>query len=280
MSGRVYVPAKQVRGWLRSLCGQNLTELTGIMQLMRIELQRRKNRAITNTSHHECIDQSETDSDRQNAENFYHRAFWQLSRDWFMHSKAKGPYFNGPDGVVIGDIGMLDPAPDKGDDWTGETCSHAFAHMNEDNLTFTMSQDPASEGRGIPAVGARRRRLLGAKWLWQRDDLPALVDMLKYAHLPPSYTPDPKILGLDADLTAEGAAIMAKAHAEGLTGKNLAMAEFYARKYPNGRPKDLKKMSVPAFVEEFRQHCPRYDSGVESSVRRQLNDVWKTVKPA
>ena len=71
-----FVPAAQIRGWIRSLCEQNRQELILVCQKNRIALvERTPNLSV------ELLDLSETDDGRRRAERFYIGAFWRFACD-------------------------------------------------------------------------------------------------------------------------------------------------------------------------------------------------------
>jgi hypothetical protein len=242
MNADDFVPANQIRGWLFKLCEQNATKLASICQITRVSLQRKMPAELRGP-----LDRSETNRDRANAANFYHRAFWRFATVQQQSGRAEIFLWAYDTGIVRSEDWVFEPRPQRGDDWTGFTCDHVYKHLCEEKLIVTAPKDPMEEGRGIQRIDQQRRehylqhtRLVGAHWAWPKSQLPTRAVFASYAKLPADFEQDPPILGLPkgdpVPPIPEGKAILESAKHLVFEGLKQEIATFFAFHMPTGKP--------------------------------------------
>lgn len=269
-----FAPATQVRGWLRSLCEQNLENLTQTMRERRIN----RSRVVGYERIMRPLDESVTDEDRANAGNYYHRAFWEIVHDQIMLGEVNAMLFEW-ESLIPAEPWMFEAKFRRGHDWVGVTCDHVFANLNETYLSVTMPEDPNKGGRGIPELDRQRReenkrrgRLVRFELLWPKHQLPSLAELNSYARLPEGREPNPPIPGLQGLLTPEGRAILKKINEMGFKEKNRAIAIVFAHKYPTGI---AEGMPVKEFARLLRGEHPDLERMNYHALRKAIGTVRK-----
>lgn len=287
MTPEDFVPATQVRGWLRELCEQNQPELTQIIQMIRI-LRWRK----TPKEQRRPIDRSQTNRDRKNAAQFYHVAFARLANKFAQNGDVTFAMYHNFEEVKPFEIWMLVALERQGAAWTGEIYKHVFANLNETDLSIMPPSAPPKEMPAaaeatksvLPVIRTLRHEhhvsLVGSELLWSKAHLPSREDLLSHARLPLDFTPSPLVLGLPSALELPPpeavSAILERAEQTKFGIKNRAIAKFFAQNYPGGRPRNIR---VIDFCIEIREENPELGFGSDESMRRDVNYVWKRVKP-
>jgi len=285
-----YVPAAQIRGWLRSLCEQNQPNIANIVQGMRIGRARKIFK-----EQRRLIDRSQTDRDRTNTAHFYHVAFARLAKKWAHKEGGAFAVYNPQNGVQSFKPWMFDEFGKKKVGGQETVYEHEFANLSETDLSIVPPTDlpiqmptmPNAVRSVFPAIAQLRIQrhteqvaLVGSELLWAKAHLPTRTDLFSHSLLSLEYIPSPIIWGLPAaqekPKTKSGQAILEKIEHINFGPKNRAIARFFANNYPEGRPRSIR---VTDFCIELREKSPDLDFGSDETMRRDVNGVWKRVKP-
>lgn len=307
------VRASQIRGWLRSLCRQNLDQIQNKLRQERIEsvhanllreFQRQRGQDSSDTmlalpddtfDHLAFMkdqlaqgpkDNSINDEDIANAEVYFHRAFQELIVDLSKTEQPPMMLFHFDREIPSAPKWILEPRFAAGLGGLFGRADDGFKYLDQ-RLTVREPLELHNTGPWRASQEDQYRYdvqyvLAGSVLVWRKDQMPVLEDLLPYALLPLHHVPEPPIDGLREGagkrLSPLGMALMQEAKQQ--SGLRSDAARFLAHGCgqwddPRLPIKGEWPKVIAAFCKEFTD-----SAGKEKYQHREPADIEKYFRRA